>query len=733
MPRLRYVSALHALVLVCAFHSFAIAQAPRVLPSGTLPKDARLGPQKDLKGYFPFTPSKTPAQWAERAKWLKQQTLVGLGLWPMPTTTPANAVIHTPVDRGEYTVEHVYLESFPGHFVTGNLYRPKGEAGRRPGVLCPHGHWPNGRFYDIGPTKILDEIVQGAERFEVGGRSPLQSRCVQLARMGCVVFHYDMIGYADSQQLEHRAGTRPEMNTPTNWGYFSPQAEARLQTIIGLQSYNSIRALDWFCELPDVDPERIGVTGASGGGTQTFLLCAVDPRPAVAFPAVMVSTAMQGGCSCENACYLRVGTGNVELAALFAPKPLGMTGADDWTKEIATKGFPELQQLYGMLGAKDLVMAKPLVQFKHNYNYVSRAAMYGWFNKHLKLSQSEPVVEEDYRPLTEAEMTVWDAAHPKPPAGEAYERSLVKWITDDAEKQLAAATPRDADSLKNYRELIGPAVQVMIGRGLPEAGAIEHEKIDEHDRGTYLEFTSLLRYPRYGEEVPTVFLLPKKWNKQVVVWVHELGKSGLYESDGTPRADVQSLIQAGFAVASADLFGQGEFTADGQPLAKAPLVKSGQGKWATYAAYTFGYNHSLFSKRVHDVLSLVSYCRHDKHKAEQVHVIGLGKAGPWVAAALAQAGSAIDRTAIDTSGFRFAAIDSIDDPAFLPGAVKYGDLPGMLALAAPHRLWLAGEGGDAPALVRAAYDSAGAKENLTMSAGEQPGKTAAEAVAWLLK
>src|SRR5207247_8210518 len=127
---------------------------------------------------------------------------------------------------------------------------------------------------------------------------------------------------------------------------------------MGLQTFNSIRALDFLVSLPDVDPSRIGVTGASGGGTQTFVLCAIDDRPAAAFPAVMVSVDMQGGCICENCSYLRVGTGNIELAGAFAPKPLGMAAANDWTKEIESKGLPELKALYKLYGAEDRVMAK---------------------------------------------------------------------------------------------------------------------------------------------------------------------------------------------------------------------------------------------------------------------------------------------------------------------------------------------------------------------------------------
>src|SRR5207245_1450455 len=160
---------------------------------------------------------------------------------------------------------------------------------------------------------------------------------------------------------------------------------------MGMQTLNSVRALDFLLSLPDVDRNRIGVTGASGGGTQTFVLGAIDDRPAAIFPAVMVSTAMQGGCICENCSYLRVGTGNIELAALFAPKPLGMSAAKDWTVDIERKGLPESKALYKLYDAEEKVMARCFPDFGHNYNQVSRELMYGWMNRHLKLGQKEPI------------------------------------------------------------------------------------------------------------------------------------------------------------------------------------------------------------------------------------------------------------------------------------------------------------------------------------------------------
>jgi cephalosporin-C deacetylase-like acetyl esterase len=669
----------------------SLTAAPRrVLPAGEIPKDKRLDKLKDLNGYFPFTPSKSPEEWNERAAELRRQVLLANGLWPMPTKTPLDAMIHGKVERDGYTVEKVYFQSYPGHFVTGSLYRPKGKSGRLPGVLCPHGHWANGRFFEHGDAAIKRELASGGEKHEVSGRYPLQARCVQLARMGCVVFHYDMLGYADSVQLTHRPGSREAMNTPENWGFFSPQAELRQQTMMGLQTYNSVRALDFLCDLPDVDASRIGVTGASGGGTQTFLLCAVDSRPTVAFPAVMVSTAMQGGCTCENANYLRLNTGNIELAALFAPKPLGMSAADDWTKEIATKGLPELKQHYAMFGVPELVMAQHF-DFPHNYNYVSRALMYQWFNQHLKLGQSEPVVEEDFQPLSQQELTVWNEDHPKPPSGDEYERSLLRTMTEISDRQLEELIPDDAGKLAEFRKVIGGAWSTMIGRTLPKAGTIQFEQTSENDRGTYLEFAGLLRNAAHGEELPALFLQPKQWNKHVVVWVTEQGKQELYDTSGELDPAIRKLLEAGSAVASLDLFYQGEFLADGQPIERARLVKSGRDTWAAYSGYTYGYNHALLAQRTHDILTMLSFVRNHEDQPQQVHVVGIGKAGVLAAAAAAVAPQAVDRLAVDTGGFRFRNLTAIDDPYFLPGAVKYGDVPALLALATVKKLFVAGE------------------------------------------
>ncbi len=732
------------------------AAPPRVLPEGTLPDDVRLGDLTHVNSYFPFTPPATKEDWERRAERLRRQILVSQGLWPQPTKTPLNATIYGSVERDDYTVERVHFESVPGHFVTGSLYRPKTingkNASKLPGVLFAHGHWNDGRFHDDGTKAARQQIADGAERFENGARFMLQAPCVQLARMGCVVFALDMEGYADSVQLLHRPGVRPEMNSPDGWGFFSPRAESRLQTFMGLQTLNAIRVLDWFSELPDVDPKRIGVTGASGGGTQTFVLCAIDPRPAVAFPAVMVGTAMQGGCTCENSAYLRVGTGNVEIAALIAPRPLGMTGANDWTKDLETKGLPELKKIYTLMGAKDSVMAKVFPHFPHNYNYVAREVMYHWMNKHLKLGLAEPILEEDFKPLSREELTVWDVEpngkHPKPESGPKHEIGLLRWLAEDSEKQLAALTPKDAESLKEYRRVVGGGWNILVGRESPYEDTRHDPARPEKQERYHLTKVRLTNKAK-GTDRPLIVLDPLDYpNKHhvTVVWLDGAGKAGLFDAEGKhPIPAVQLLLDSGLTVVGIDLLYQGEYLADGKPLTEARMVDPKDAYKSTAACYTYGYNNSLFAERVHDAQTAIAFALNldMRNMPVPVSVVGVNGAGPIALAAAADSHGLggyhdiVGAVAVDTAGFRFANVTKTNDLNFVPGAVKYGDIPSLISLCTQRRLWLSGEGEKLPDIAAATFQATGRKVEVKLYTGpaDEQFKSIAEWIAgdWLTK
>ena len=708
--------------VIAVIMAATVSANPRVFPEGTIPNDKRLSPPKDLNGFFPFNPPKTLDDWKARSDELKTRVLVANGIWPMPERTPLNPVIHGKVERDGFTVEKVYFESFPGHFVTGLLFRPVGYKGKRPGVLCPHGH--GGRLQDHG-SRIHKLIAEGQERFEGSGRFPKIARCAHLARMGCVTLIIDMLGYADSKQisyqLAHRfAKQRPEFESKESWGFYSAQAELRLQSIMGVQTWNAVRAMDFLEQLPDVDKNKLAVTGGSGGGTQTILLGAIDDRHEVAFPQGMVSTSMQGGCTCENTSLLRIGTGNVELTALFAPRPQGMTAANDWTKGMMTKGYPFLQQLYSLYGKKDQVICKDMLHFPHNYNAVSRMMMYSWFNKHLKLGHKEPILEEDFAPLTTEEHAVWNADHPAPPSGDEYERSFTKQLADISDKQLAAVQPKNAKNWSAYRDMVGTAFETIIGRGIPTGDDIKRKKVAKQDHGGYMTFTDIFRVESTGAELPVVSFYPidTEWNKQVVLWFDGNGKSALFTKSGEAAPEIKKLLDKGISVMSADLIYQGEYLKDGK-FTETPTVSNRR----EFAGYTHGYNHSVFAMRVHDILTVIGFVEADDHGTQRLDLVGVNGAAPLVAAARAIAGNAIDTLAIDSASFRFADITSYRDPNFLPGAVKYGDLPALLCLSAPHATLIASK--DSNALIRSAFKAAGAKQDTLVT-------KQADIAAWLI-
>ena len=669
----------------------AVSTAAAFCPfaSAETPKDSR--PVKSIyESYFPLIVPKTLAEWEARRERIREQILVATGLWPMPKRDCA-AVIHSPIEREHYTIEKVYFASRPGHYVTGNLYKPKDLKTPRPGILFAHGHWADGRLYEAPAGEIKTAIETKAEATEESAKYPLQALPATLARRGYVVFAYDMVGYADSTAIGHVA----KSGVPHQNGFADVQGELRLQSLMGLQTFNSLAALDFLASLPMVDAKRLGMTGASGGGTQTFITAAIDHRIAAAVPAVMVSTAMQGGCVCENCSLLRVGTGNVEFAALMAPRPMALTAANDWTKEILTKGFPELQSIYALYGKKENVSAKAWLEYGHNYNQKAREYMYSFFAKHFE-GKDEAVTEPPFVPVPPKELSVYDQWF-KRPNDEMNAADVRKVITIEDNikvKKLISMLPLEfelqipethithvkingkltqnivSSEDENYSNFIGKALRAMICDELPKSIVIRDGPKESKVDGATVHRAWLGRRDE-SDVLPTAGVFgPKFKNDKVVLWIHPDGKESLFK-DGKLVPGVRKLIDDGYAVLSADLFGTGDLK-----LAKPFAVN------ATYAGFTFGYNRSLLAQRVHDILTLICFGK-SVLKPGTMHLVGWGAAGPWTAIARAMAGNAIAKTAVDLNQFDFAKIEKTSDEMMLPGALKYGGMSGILSLVDP--------------------------------------------------
>jgi hypothetical protein len=427
-----------------------------------------------------------------------------------------------------------------------------------------------------------------------------------------------------------------------------------------------------------VDATRVGVTGASGGGTQTIILDAVDDRPVVSFPAVMVSGAMQGGCVCENSWLLRVGTNNIEIAAAFAPKPMGMSAANDWTKDIMTLGLPELKKIYGLFGAEDKVLARKF-EFEHNYNQVAREVMYNWFDTQFALGhQPAPIVEKPFVPTPRTELTVFNAAHPLPKdATDAA--GLRKEMTRASNAQMAAIAKDPA----TYRETVSVALRAIVNDPIaaPDTiDAVEDTHREQAGDGFRVHSALLTRKNSRsaGEVVPAIALLPSKAGQgagaegaamkfaAIVIWAHPDGKRSVFESDGrTPVPAVRWLLDQNVAVLSGDVFLTGEFQGS------RPRIKDDE----KFSGYNDGYNRTILANRVRDLLTLVAFAQRNAPPA--IHLIAFDRAGTWSLLARALAGNAITRASLDLAGYDFTQVQQPDDEMMLPGALKYGGLLGF--------------------------------------------------------
>jgi len=627
------------------------------------PGDTRHELERDTDTVFPMTEFESIEEWEAYADALRQRVLVSAGLWPMPDRTPLNAMVVDVAEHEDYVVSAVHFEAYPGFLVTGNLYRPKGD-GPFPAIINPHGHWDVGRFAD-------------------SERGSVPARAITFAKMGIVAFTYDMVGYNDSRQL------------PRSWGHSGgnvPEEERKRQHLwsihpFGVQLWSSIRALDFVESLPYVDGNRLGCTGASGGGTQTFVLNAIDPRVKVSAPVNMISHTMQGGCPCENAPLIRIAASNMEIGAIFAPKPMLMVSATgDWTKLTPSVEYPAIKGVYALYGAEDNVH-NVHIDAGHNFNKASREAVYRHFGRYLL---NEPDKYKDFtEPEYEIEPTETLNVFPGDGTAEGYpgKDEIIANLKEIMKTKWAAELPTTYTEAQPFRQKHADAFGNIFGVS-PVSPIEPAGSPGKHIEGEeYTATTVVVRVEDTGAGVPMVLFIPQdRTDTPPALIVHGDGKRALTDPSGeAPGALIEVLLGEGKVVAVIDPFLVGDQRDDRQ-----------------YGRFPDTFQPTDTAWRVQDIIAATKWLNTWDEDHHSVDLIGLGDAGVWAMFAAAL-DTGIARTVADLNGFNPANDEEWVERHYLPSVRAMGDVLTAAYLIRPRGLWVMNP---APAFDTAPFDKA---------------------------
>ncbi|MCC6795905.1 MAG: acetylxylan esterase [Candidatus Hydrogenedentes bacterium] len=639
-----------AITTLSNFDPTKIAADLRVNDKPVASGDGRAMIDRDTNSTYKMTNFKTREDWETYAAPLRQKFLIACGLWPLPEKTPLNAKVEPVATHPDYIVEKVSFEAYPGFLVTGNLYRPVGD-GPYPGVICPHGHWEHGRFEN---TELCS----------------VSARCITFARMGMAAFCYDMVGYNDSKQF------------PRGWGHSGgniSEEQRRLEGLWGIhpfamQLWSAVRALDFMETLPYVNKDKLACTGASGGGTQTFALCAIDQRVKVSAPVNMISHTMQGGCPCENAPIIRFNASNMEVGSLMAPRPMMMIAATgDWTRDTPRVEYPAIKTIYALYGAENDVDSVQ-IDAGHNYNKLSREGVYRFFGKHLLggdnwANFTEPAYEME--PVDKLAVFPGDAKPEGYPTGE----QIVAQLKESRRAKWNAILPANAAGLDAFREKARPALINAMGLSLPTAGEIGTRDVQKIDRGDYTLVRMRIGVNARKESLPVLLYVPaSKAMKGTVVIAQGAGKAALADIEtGGPGPLVKALLADGRAVLAFDAFLIGEHNA---PDKRTDRLKK---------AFPDTFLPTDTAYRVQDTLTAIAYARGSEYARGPVDVIGIGDGGLWSVLAAGIDGD-VRAALIDANQFDADSDAAWSAGPYIPSIRSLGDITSASVLVAPHRL-----------------------------------------------
>jgi dienelactone hydrolase len=476
-----------------------------------------------------------------------------------------------------------------------------------------------------------------------------------------------MVGYNDTDQFPH-GDSGPHLG--------GPREDLWSINTMGLQLWDSIRAVDFVSSLPGVDADRIAATGASGGGTQTFLLTAIDDRIKASAPVNMISAIMQGN-GCEEAPNLRVGAFNVMFGAMMAPRPLLMVSATgDWTRNTPKEEFPAVQGIYRLLDAERNVESVQIDQ-GHNYNKDSREAVYSFFGERL-LGRKGAVTEQPYR-VEQVQDLLARFGRARPAGAVTMDRYVADRIRE-ARHGIDQLLPRDRATLEEARRAFFERLTFSLLDVKPAPGEVIAEKAEKKETLTNGESLLLGRVGR-GDRIPAVWLAPRKADPQPpsTLVVHPDGVGWTTASARKPGELVWNILDRGGAVLGIDAFQTGG--------AKAPRDRNKR-------AFTV-FNQTDDANRVQDILTALTYLQ-SRSNAKVVNLVGLDRGGVWSWFARALAGPGVNLAA-DLAQFRADTDQEYINKFFVPGLRKAGDFRAAAVLATQDRLFVHNAGPEFPA------------------------------------
>jgi cephalosporin-C deacetylase-like acetyl esterase len=592
--------------------------------------------------------------------------------------TPLNPRITGTLDRGAYRIEKVVFESYPEIYVTANLYIPSGRKGPFPGVLAPLGHTRNGKAY-----RNYAYVYQA------------------LARKGYVVLAFDPFGQGERYQyLDPQTGKA--LYGPT--GEHSQAGRPMLlfgSTFAQYRAWDGVRALDYLLSRSEVDPEKIGLTGQSGGATMTMYLCALEPRIKVAVEVDGNSENLAGPSYAppgavadaeQNLIFsLPEGIDRGDLLLAFAPKPLLMIytpidrGATysptyiEGTKEV----HKEVQAAYKLMGVPEKA-GLFATSLPHDYDFFSRQAAYRWFNQWLG-REDWGTEEAEFDEAAPGDLHCTSTGQVLTSLGG---RTVVQ-LNSDRLKKIAPAnplgsTPSDA---MTFRQSARGTLRHLLA--LPEEKSpLDSGTLSSHSRkGIHID--EVVFHSEPSIRVTGWFVKPDQSSGPfpTILHVSERGKYDTPEETG----DLVRLAKKGFAVCSVDLRGLG-FSIPRLPAA-GPVFYHGDNIQEDYAWASFGLGKPVLGQRVWDCLRCLDYLE-SRPDVDRGRIRGLGEHGGAIALLLAAViEDRVSSLMLDSIVATYQSLVesksySLGLPWFLYGILKHFDLPDMVAAMAPKPCWV---------------------------------------------